>query len=277
VHAKFPLHGLRFKNTSGLHLMQGPITVFDGSSYAGDARIQDLQPNEDRLLSYAIDLGTEVEPLVETAGDRITKIKLHKGILYATHKLREKKTYNIKNRGDQDRTLIIEHPFRENFKLVTPKEAKERSREVYRFEVQVAAGKTAQQEVLEEQDQVQEVAISNSDDDTIRYFLRSSEISEKAKAALEKAVAWKTKLGDTQRQLAHEQAQLKEITEDQGRLRANLREMPPTAVAYKRYLEKFDKQESEIESLQAKIKTLQQGEQEQKKEYENYLMALDVE
>ena len=26
--AKFPLLGLRFKNTSGLHLMQGPITVF---------------------------------------------------------------------------------------------------------------------------------------------------------------------------------------------------------------------------------------------------------
>src|SRR6185437_2903901 len=37
--AKFPLLGLKFKNTSGLHLMQGPITVFEGSNYAGDARI----------------------------------------------------------------------------------------------------------------------------------------------------------------------------------------------------------------------------------------------
>src|SRR5262249_30994760 len=33
--AKFPLLGLKFKNTSGLHLMQGPITVFEGSNYAG--------------------------------------------------------------------------------------------------------------------------------------------------------------------------------------------------------------------------------------------------
>src|SRR5947209_15145803 len=49
--AKFPLLGLRFKNTSGLHLMQGPLTVFEGSSYAGDARILDLQPGEERLLS----------------------------------------------------------------------------------------------------------------------------------------------------------------------------------------------------------------------------------
>ena len=64
--AKFPLLGLKFKNTSGLHLMQGPITVFEGSNYAGDARILDLQPNEERLISYAIDLGTEVNPVPST-------------------------------------------------------------------------------------------------------------------------------------------------------------------------------------------------------------------
>src|SRR5262249_15601879 len=29
VHGKFPLLGLRFKNTTGLHLMQGPITVYE--------------------------------------------------------------------------------------------------------------------------------------------------------------------------------------------------------------------------------------------------------
>ena len=29
--------GLRLKNTTGSHLMQGPVTVFEGSAYAGDA------------------------------------------------------------------------------------------------------------------------------------------------------------------------------------------------------------------------------------------------
>src|SRR5439155_26960359 len=41
VHGKFPLLGLKFKNNTGLHLNQGPITIFDGPSYAGDARILD--------------------------------------------------------------------------------------------------------------------------------------------------------------------------------------------------------------------------------------------
>src|SRR5262249_12940077 len=48
VQAKHPLLGLRFKNTSGLHLNQGPITVFEGSTYAGDTRVLDVQPNEER-------------------------------------------------------------------------------------------------------------------------------------------------------------------------------------------------------------------------------------
>jgi len=63
VQRKFPLNGLRLTNTTGLHLMQGPITVFDGGTYAGDARIEDLQPKEERLISYALDLKIEVEAL----------------------------------------------------------------------------------------------------------------------------------------------------------------------------------------------------------------------
>src|SRR5260370_35752006 len=60
VHPKFPMLGLKLKNSSGLHLMQGPITVFEGSTYAGDARIQYVPPNDERLISFAVDLGTEV-------------------------------------------------------------------------------------------------------------------------------------------------------------------------------------------------------------------------
>ena len=62
VQVKHPLLGLRFKNTTGAHLNQGPVTVFEGSVYAGDTQVLNVQPNEERLLSYAIDLGTEVDP-----------------------------------------------------------------------------------------------------------------------------------------------------------------------------------------------------------------------
>mgnify|MGYP000042838438 CR=1 FL=1 len=34
--------------------------MFEGSVYAGDTRVLDLQQDEERLVSYAIDLGTEI-------------------------------------------------------------------------------------------------------------------------------------------------------------------------------------------------------------------------
>jgi hypothetical protein len=47
--------------------------------------------------------------------------------------------------------------------------------------------------------------------------------------------------------------------------------MPPTAKAYKRYLDKFDAQETQIEAYQAEIKKLEALEHNQKKELEDFL------
>src|SRR5262249_9757155 len=111
VHTKYPLHGLRFKNTTDLHLMQGPVTVFAENSYAGDARVPDLQPNETRLVSYAIDLGPEVAPEPGEHNDTLRSAKIVKGILHATYKVRRSKTYAVKNRAEHERTVLIEHPY----------------------------------------------------------------------------------------------------------------------------------------------------------------------
>ena len=149
--AKFPLLGLRFKNSSGLHLMQGPITVFEGSTYAGDARIFDVQPGEERLISYAIDLGCEVNPVPSFDNGRVLAIKAVKGVIQTTVKNRQIKTYQIKNRNDQERLVLIEHPVNNAFHLTGDK-PKETASDFYRFEVKVPAGATKTQVVAEEQE-----------------------------------------------------------------------------------------------------------------------------
>jgi hypothetical protein len=49
--------------------------------------------------------------------------------------------------------------------------------------------------------------------------------------------------------------------------------MPASAAAYKRYLQKFDEQETQIEKYQADIKKLQAVEHEQRKALEEYIGA----
>jgi hypothetical protein len=275
--AKFPLLGLKFKNTSGLHLMQGPITVFEGSNYAGDARILDLQPNEERLLSYAIDLGTEVNAVPSSDNGRLTAVKVVKGILHTSTKLRESKSYTLKNRNEQERLVLIEHPVRHEFKLMDTDKPTETASDFYRFEVKVPAGKSETKTVTEERLINEQIQLTNFNDDQIRVFLNSTVVSPKVKEALKQAQELRWALAKTTREIQEQERQLKTITDDQIRLRANLKEMPPTAAAYKRYLEKFDQQETEIEKLQADLKKLQTTEHNQRKEYENFLANLSVE
>jgi hypothetical protein len=276
--AKFPLLGLKFKNTSGLHLMQGPITVFEGSNYAGDARILDVEPNEERLISYAVDLGTEVNPVPSSDNGRLVQIKIVKGILHSQTKVRETKTYTIANRNDQERLVLVEHPVRNDFHLTddTTKPA-ETASDVYRFEVKVPAGKTATQAVTEEKIVNEQIQLTNSNDDQMRFFINSTISSQKVKDGLKQALDLRFALGKTQRDRQELERQLKDITDDQVRLRANLKEMPPTAAAYKRYLDKFDAQETQIEKYQADIKKLQDVEHQQQKEFEDFLNNFSAE
>ena len=98
--------------------MQGPVSVYEAGTYAGDGRIMDLQPNEERLLSFAIDQGVEVKAEHTASTEKLIAVKVSKGVMYVTHELHETKCYQVKNRSPQNRDLIIEHPIRDDWKLV---------------------------------------------------------------------------------------------------------------------------------------------------------------
>jgi hypothetical protein len=154
-----------------------------------------VEPNEERLIAYAIDLGTEVEAKAKNPPSRITKVSLQKGLLYSTTKLREERTYHAVNRSPNDRSLLVEHPYRPEFHLATDLKPAERTRNLYRFEVKVPAGKTGDLEVVEGRDLVQSVTLTNSDEQQIRFFLQQQVLSAAVRQALEKAVSLRGAIG----------------------------------------------------------------------------------
>jgi hypothetical protein len=275
---KYTMLGLKLKNTSGLHLMQGPITVFEGSNYAGEARILDLQPKEERLISYAVDLGTEVNPVPSSDNGRYTLIKAVKGVIETTTKLKEAKTYTIKNRNEQERLVLIEHAVRNEFNLIEEKaKPVEIASDVYRFEVKVPAGNTETLVVTEERVMNQDFQVTAVSDNQIRFFLNSPATSDRVRTGLRKVLDLRAEVAKTQSEIAEQAKELKVITDDQGRLRANLKEMPSTAAAYQRYLDKFDAQETQIEKYQEQIRKLKGAEFQRQKALEDFLASFSAE
>ncbi len=273
VQAKHPLLGLRFKNTSGAHLNQGPVTVFEGSTYAGDTRVLDVQPNEERLLSYAIDLGTEVDPKAGPGVQKITSVKAVKGIVTTVTKVTDEKTYRVVNRSQTDRTVLIEHPNRtsQGFKLVEPAKAAEDTPEVHRFQLPVKATETASFTVKEERDVVSTVQLTNGAEGQMSYLISLTEASPALKEKLKAALKTKGEWDALVRELAQVNADLQRLNQDQDRIRKNLRETPPDADVYKTYLKKLSDQEKEIDALTTKQKTLMTDEFAARKKYEDYL------
>ena len=238
-----------------------------------DTRVLDVQPNEERLVSYAIDLGTEVDPQNGPGTQKITSVKAVKGIITTNTKLNEEKKYRIINRSQTDRTLLIEHPNRTNqqFKLVDTEKPIEDTPELFRFQTAVKAGETKTFTVKEERDLHSSITLTNSQEDQIRYFVNLAEASPALKQKLTEALSLKGMWDGTQRELSQVVADLNRLNADQDRIRKNLRETPKEAEVYQTYLKKLSDQEKEIDTLTTKQKKLMTDEFTARKKYEDYL------
>jgi hypothetical protein len=276
LYQNHPMTGILLKNTSKLNLMAGPITVFDGSVYGGDALIEDIAPGDERLVTYAMDLEVEVATQSKSNADQLLSAKIVKGVMTLTYKNRMETTYTIKNASADKRTVIVEHAIRPDWQLVQPKEADEKTRSAYRFRVPVEAGKSATFTVAEEYPRATVVSLTGRDIANTRLYLQQPGMSEPLKAALQKLAQMQDELATLTEQRAQKEARIKEIGQEQERIRQNMRELDRASELYKQYVEKLTKQEAEFETLRTEIKDLTAKETAKQDEIADYVAGLNV-
>ena len=278
VMPKNPLNGMWLINDTGLSLMGGPITVFDGGTYAGDARIGNLTRKDKRLLSYAIDLKVRVDPTSKSSS-RITAVKINRGVLHITRKHTFKQEYVIENKAAKERTLVIEHPRRSGWKLVSPAEPKEKTptTKVYRFEVKVPAGETGKFEVHQERSAPQTVAILPTNVRTLLWYSTSGEIPKKVRDAIAGAIRRKNALSLVERKVRELEQEIAKLRREQGYIRANMAALSKDSTGYKRFEKKLLAQETKIEKLQAQVEDAKAKVKALRKDLEDYINKLDIE
>ncbi len=276
VQAQHPLYGLRFTNTTDLYLMQGPVTVFDGGVYAGDAKIEDLPPGSQRLISYGLDLDTEVAPQGKAQPEELLSVRLLKGTMISARKFTRSVEYTVKNSGKQAKTVLVEYPIDPNWTLVKPTEPAEKTRDLYRFAVEAKPGEPAKLTIEQERIDRQQVAINNLDDDAIQFFVSAKVVSGQVKAALQEIVKRKHEIEQVAVRRQQLEQRIGQIGEDQARIRQNMAQLDRQSDVYKSYVKKFSDQETEIEKLRGQIAELMAQETGLRKSLDEYLMGLDL-
>ena len=277
VMPKHPLAGLRLVNSTKLNLMQGPLTIYASGAYAGDARIEDMAPGSERLISYAVDLDVEVVPRMEPQPETLVSVKIVKGTLEATRKLTRRKTFEVKNSGAEAVKLLIEHPLEQPWKLVGAQKPAETTRDRYRFDVTAEPGKPAKLQVVEEQVVVQQVALTNLDDGAIRFYSSTQATSPAMKEALADVVKRKREIERIVQERAQREQEVAVVGQEQERIRQNMQQLDRAGDLYTRYVQKFAQQEDRVETLRKEIAQRQAEEQQARGELDQRLVSLTLE
>ena len=271
-----PLNGVRLKNTTGKHLLQGPVTVFDKGGYAGDARVDNVPPGQERLLSYGIDLDMTVDNTKQTQTSAVQTASISKGTLFIKRKLVASQEYAADNKGDRDKTLVIEHPIRSGWKLVDTRTPMETTPTLYRFKGTAAAHKVTTLMVKEEWVQGETVAMLNADLVPLMVYSTTNEIPKDVRDAIARAIQLKQGVLDVERQIAARTQQIAEITAEQNRIRENMKTVAQQTPYYARLLAKLNEQETSIEGLQREREGLTSQRDVLRRELAEYLGNLKV-
>jgi hypothetical protein len=252
--------GMLLKNTSPLTLEDGAMTVIDGDSYAGEALMARLKPAEQRLISFALDLGTLVNVRVKEDRAPTFLVRAKDGVFQAHYYQTTSKTYVLTNQTDKPRVVIVEHPLRQDWTLSddTPKpEAK--SARYYRFRVQLPPHEKVELPVTERRVLMETYTLSNFTREDLELFIARKYIDAATRAVLEKIIDVRSRMATAQARIETIDAEVEEIGKDQERLRDNIKALTATAEAKQlitRYVTKADTQETRLEQLEKEKQTL---------------------
>jgi hypothetical protein len=274
---RHPMQGLKISNSSKQSLSEGPVAISVDDQLVGQAVLPDLNPGEYRILSYAIDLGVLVDEDFDAQNVTPVSKAIRTGNYISKNRHRDTTTFAVANSSASAKVVWVTVPKRDNWKLIPPAKPIETTPSYYRFEVKVPAKSTEKLTVVQEMDQESVIALAKLEDKTLDEEANAAATPPAVKAALAKIKLAKTTLLESDKTLKAEATAMELINTEQTRLRANMDKVPMASEVYKRYLKKFDEQETELETRQAKVKELTAKKQGLEKELAELLTTLKAE
>ena len=276
--SQHPLNAVEITNDSGITLDGGAVTVYDAAAYAGEALFETVKADDKRLISYAVDLGARITTAFDSKSKMLSEFTLRRGILTTRSSVQEIRTFTIHNVDQKPKTVIIERPARQGYKLLG-EQPSEKTAKVYRYEVDVPAGETVKFPVTEERVVSQSVGVTNLTYDQLVTYVRNKDLSEAGRQKLEQIAEVKRRIADADRALQLLEKQVQERVQDQDRLRRNissLRSVSGQQEQVQKYALKLSEQEAEITGMRDQQAELRRGREQSQTELNGLIETLVI-
>jgi len=251
---------LWLNNTTGVTLDGGSFNVLEQDTFAGEGIFDNIRPNERRLVSYAVDLGLNASSRGSVEGQRVTRVRVNKGVLIQESELRETKTYTFRNEDTTPRTVIVEHPVRTGYSLRGDAKPEETTAQWMRFRVEVGSKQTETLKVEEARPLEASFQISMLNKDQVALFVKERSISPTVEEALRGVFRQSDAVESLEAQHQEREDEIRKIYDDQQRIRENLKALTDSAnekALVQRYTKQLDDQENRLDALRRESAQIQ--------------------
>jgi hypothetical protein len=275
-----PYSGVLLKNMTNLTLESGSMTVIDGDAYAGEALMERLKPKEQRLISYALDLGTHIS--VRSSADRepAKLIKAVDGVFQVHYFQGEQKTFEISNQTEHPKVLYIEYPIRTGWELSDDSPKPDyTTQSYYRFRVDLGALAEKEIKISLRRPLMDSYQLTSLTKVELELFVSRGYIKEATLAQLEKLLDIRLQMAQIDTKLESFDGEVASIEADQKRLRENIEALSKTAEAktlIARYIAKAGEQETRLEEMEKERKALEAQKEQLSQQLANEIKSFEI-
>jgi hypothetical protein len=271
---RHPRLGAEITNTSGMKLPAGPVTVFDGGIYAGDALLEFWNENEKRFISFGEDLSVTAVT-GDTHTRNVSSVIVSGGVMTINRNMAFIKTYTFVNSGAVSRQLVVEHPKTALTDLVSP-EAAEQTAAVYRFNLTLPANRETVLTVTEQRPISERIALLTLRPDAFLSYSTNQEIPQRVREALQRAVELRRTADAAELAVKDIEAQRNRLIADQDRIRRNLEAAGNQTPQGAEYLKRLVSLDSEIDAITPNLERAHSNARTTREAWENYLTTLNL-
>ena len=256
-----PLRAVWLENKSKLALDSGSFSIFESGEFAGEGLLDPIHPGEKRLLSYAADQAVRIKVTDRDSQRKLHHLQIRKGSVVETYMDVASITYSIVNSADVQRSVLIEHPRRnDGWSLDEGLKATESTPNLYRFRLPVAGQATEKLEVRERGPEHVSVELSSNEDQT-EYLLDLVKRIPDALDKLKPVIDAQTAIADLDRRIGESKQTEETASADEARDRQNLTALKGNDAA-KRFVDELNRAEDLLQATRKQTADLEQQKKE---------------
>lgn len=260
---KHPVAALRFKNSSGLTLERGPVTVVEDNDYKGEAVIPFTKDGNEVYVPYAVELGVQItehpQHSSETAGLKIEGAYL----LFEEYQVYQV-TYTLENTTAKTLTIMIEAPIHVGNELFDTRNADVETATERRWRVNVPA-RTRTQFVSKERHRTRRhEELRKLNYERLRQFLAKRWLDQTTYDELNEMLNNLGSIQQAQIERKKLEGQRDATYKQQEQLRANLQALQAAgqeATLRNRILTQLESSQNRLEAIDQQLEALRQQEE----------------